>query len=281
MATMKSQTRAKKAEHKVVGFVLAMAVLSIFTTGKAQANFGSQTYAPKQQTVATVQQKIQQRRPGVQIATNTPQAMTARNGLPPVTLDSFVKNAGGNAESIYGDEGTTSVPPYYGFTYQNRINAGITGQRDTGLTTGHGSYLPSTWGADEFLAPPGEQSQSGSNGGNPKLNNADASLNTADQTEKQDLDSSDPATDPNVLKNLPPSPGPGYQPIFQHGVFVGYLSPALNALMQTDQAAAWTAFANSPDFVGGEGLKLSLLMETGAITPDQQAQLDSLALFGI
>ncbi|MFX9676748.1 hypothetical protein ABTO97_19115, partial [Acinetobacter baumannii] len=89
-----------------------------------------------------------------------------RGGLPATTLDSFVKNAGGNAEAIYGDEGTTKIPPYFGFSYDHRINAGITGSRDAGLTTGHGSTLPSAWGADEFLAPPGEMSLAGANGGN-------------------------------------------------------------------------------------------------------------------
>ncbi len=272
----KTENVGSKYVKQAVSLFMAIGALSILTTGEAKANFGSQRYAPKQQAVgANVQRMASQ----VQIAVNAPQTASASsNALPPTTLDSFVRNAGGNAEAIYGDEGTTSIPPYLGFSYSHRINAGITGQRDAGLTTGHGSYLPSTWGADEFLAAPGEQSQAGANGGNPRLNNADAALNTADQTEGMPAD---PSTDPNVLKNLPPSPGPGYQPIFQHGVFVGYLSPALNDLMQTDPAAAWTAFANSSDFTGPEGLRLSLLMETGAITPDQQAALNSMALFGL
>ncbi len=84
-------------------------------------------------------------------------------GLPPTTLDSFVQQAGGQAFYIYGDEGTDGPPPLNGFEPQNRINAGI--QADSaGLTTGHGSLLPSAWGKDEFIGGP-EMSMSGSGGG--------------------------------------------------------------------------------------------------------------------
>jgi hypothetical protein len=72
------------------------------------------------------------------------------NGLAPTTMDSFVYEAGGNAELIYGDEGTNNIPPYFGFDNTHRIIDGITGTRSQGLTTGHGSYLPSAWGGDEF-----------------------------------------------------------------------------------------------------------------------------------
>lgn len=121
------------------------------------------------------------------------------NGLPPTTLDSFVYNAGANAFNIYGDEGTgifagqvgpggsySAVAPdpgiltgissaptplgntpndttsvnYGGFTENMRINVGITSSAsNNGLTTGHSSYLPSAWGADEFLFPGGEWNQ--------------------------------------------------------------------------------------------------------------------------
>jgi hypothetical protein len=88
-------------------------------------------------------------------------------GLPPTSMDSFVRQAAGNAELIYGDEGDEGPPPYSEFEYQNRINSGITGIRDQGLTTGHGSMMPSAWGRDEFLG--AEWSLSGANGGNPQL----------------------------------------------------------------------------------------------------------------
>jgi hypothetical protein len=98
-----------------------------------------------------------------------------RNGLPPTRMDSFVLNAGAASDQIYGDEGTYDIPPFFGFGYENRINAGITGIRDKGLTTGHGSMMPSATGADEFIAPGnpgGEWSLSGVNNGNPRDNGA-------------------------------------------------------------------------------------------------------------
>ncbi len=71
-------------------------------------------------------------------------------GLPPTCLDSFVREAGGNASNIYGDEGTTKEPPLNNFTRNNRIDAGIL-NNNAGLTTGHESSLPSAWGGDEFV----------------------------------------------------------------------------------------------------------------------------------
>jgi hypothetical protein len=87
-----------------------------------------------------------------------------RNGLAPTNMDSFVYEAGGQAELIYGDEGTNNIPPYFGFTPASRINTGIIpgSVRSKGLTTGHGSMMPSAWGYDEFELPPyGEWSMSG------------------------------------------------------------------------------------------------------------------------
>lgn len=63
--------------------------------------------------------------------------------LPRTTLDSFVYQAGGQAEQIYGDEGVMGLPPINGLGGGNVINAGITGQRAAGLTTNHRSDLPS------------------------------------------------------------------------------------------------------------------------------------------
>lgn len=80
----------------------------------------------------------------------------AKNGskrLPPVRLDSFVEESGRN-DRIYGNEGAH----YSGFERENRISAGFHGARDAGLTTGHGSFLPSAWGRTE------ESSFSGPNG---------------------------------------------------------------------------------------------------------------------
>jgi hypothetical protein len=83
--------------------------------------------------------------------------------LPPTNLDSFVYQSG-YSDAIYGDE-STGLPPYYGFTADHRINAGITGQNAAGLTTGHGSFMPDAWGADEFLYGGGEWAMSGNGTG--------------------------------------------------------------------------------------------------------------------
>jgi hypothetical protein len=209
-------------------------------------------------------------------SSSTAPAPTTRNGLPPTNLDSFVRQAQSAAEFIYGDEGVYTPPPYSGFSKASRINAGIFDTRDAGLTTGHGTKMPDAWGADEFIMPPnGEWSLSGARG-------VTASNGPVDGTPAMtDFSPDDGSYGANSTANLPPSPGPGYQPIFQHGVFVGYMSPDLIALMQTDPTDAWTEFANSPEFVGPEGLRLSLLAETGAATPAQQAELESMALYGL
>lgn len=67
-------------------------------------------------------------------------------GLPPTRLDSFVFEAGGSAELIYGDEGDYGPPPFFGFSSEHHIEAGI---HSGGLTTGHRSGLPEAWGYPE------------------------------------------------------------------------------------------------------------------------------------
>jgi hypothetical protein len=54
--------------------------------------------------------------------------------LPQARFNSFVRQAGGNAERIFGDDGGSGVPPMSGYTDMSRINAGI---NSPGLTTGH------------------------------------------------------------------------------------------------------------------------------------------------
>lgn len=73
------------------------------------------------------------------------------NELPPTRLDSFVEQAHERKELIYGDESSWGYPPYFGFTQAHRIDSGIIGRRSAGLTTGHGSMMPSAVGRDEFL----------------------------------------------------------------------------------------------------------------------------------
>lgn len=87
-----------------------------------------------------------------------------RNGLPMTSTDSFVLNSGGEGELIYGGEGADGVPPYNEFTPAHRIERGITGTRAEGLTTFHGSLLPSASGNDEFIGGT-EWLQAGRSGG--------------------------------------------------------------------------------------------------------------------
>jgi len=162
-----------------------------------------------------------------------------RNGLPPTMFDSFVAEAGSQAELIYGDEGEKR-PPFMGFTYQHRIDAGISGRRDQGLTTGHGSYLPDAWGADEFIAPPGEWSQSGANGGqlawnNPGLPGA-MPINPVDPIDPTvaTYDPNNPYTDPSGTGISDPGPsytGPKYD-----------ISSSTSATMGTQPATSTSGF---------------------------------------
>lgn len=171
----------------------------------------------------------------------------SRNGLPPTRLDSFVSNAGGHAEHIYGDEGADGLPPYNGYNTVHRINTGIMGDRDLGLTTGHGSYMPDAVGADEFLAPPGEWSQSGVNNGDHQYNHAADALDAA-QAQGSTGGGNGQISEGELAAH--PKPGDDYQPMFQHGVFVGWWSPAEIALSQTDFPAALRLIMASDRFWG-------------------------------
>lgn len=122
----------------------------------AQGNFGRSSYrtneAPNQQTYGDSDYT------GKQLASNNGMGtlnlpMTAAvpldkvfgggRRLPKTTLDSFVRNAGGMADMIYGDEGADGLPPFFGFSEGHRIQRGI---HSGNLSTGHRSNLPSAWG---------------------------------------------------------------------------------------------------------------------------------------
>ncbi len=90
-----------------------------------------------------------------------------RNGLPRTTMDSFVMQAGGSANQIYGDEGANGKPPFDEFTPGHRIERGIT---SSGLTTGHASSLAPAWGGDEFVDSEGTTQSGGSSGGGSPAN---------------------------------------------------------------------------------------------------------------
>lgn len=163
-----------------------------------------------------------------------------RNGLPPTTLDSFVYEAGAHAEHIYGDEGVNGPPPYMGFGKSHRINAGIMDQRDAGLTTGHGSYMPDSFGKDEFIAPPGEWGQSG------YRNHSSASGFADDGTPTI----GGPGGSGGSPTDYGPPPGEGYQPATTCEGFVGWYSPEEVALSQTNFPQAFENFVYSGRYTG-------------------------------
>ncbi|HEY9776532.1 MAG TPA: hypothetical protein V6C81_22410 [Planktothrix sp.] len=114
------------------------------------------------------------------LSMNAAHAQAMRNGLPAVSTDGFVYEAGSQAEAIYGDECkkfgaemvTNNPPPIDGFEKENRIDSGIFDMRAAGLTTGHGEYLPDAWGADEWTGNEWDQAapqQTTVSGGNTNL----------------------------------------------------------------------------------------------------------------
>ncbi|MBX9951572.1 MAG: hypothetical protein K2Y39_20545 [Candidatus Obscuribacterales bacterium] len=162
-----------------------------------------------------------------------------RNGLPPTRMDSFVKEAKQHAAHIYGDEGTYGLPPYMGFSKVHRINTGIMDERDSGLTTGHGSYLPDAWGGDEFHQ--NEWTLSGERGRSAEDGFPDGlPVMTGTGSANPGMSS----------QNLPPPPGEGYQPAYTCEGFVGYYSPEEIALAQTDFPAAFDHFVHSDRYTG-------------------------------
>lgn len=163
------------------------------------------------------------------------QQIAARR-LPPCTMDSFVREAGGHAEHIYGDEGSNGLPPYQGFGKAHRINAGIMDTRDAGLTTGHGSLMPDAWGKDEFLG--AEWGRSGARG-----------HETSDGFEDGTPVTGGPGGSGGPADYGPP-PGEGYQPATTCEGFVGWYSPEEVALSQTDFPAAFEHFVYSGRYTG-------------------------------
>jgi hypothetical protein len=128
------------------------------------------------------------------------QTFPVRNGLPPTSMDSFVHEAAGSADLIYGDEGKWDIPPYDEFTVPHRINSGIFGVRDAGITTGHGSYMPDAWGGDEWTG--NEWSQSGANNGVP----------TGQTMQSPATKNETGALDPTSITGLPQTPGGAMPP---------------------------------------------------------------------
>ncbi|HEY9679904.1 MAG TPA: hypothetical protein V6C76_18010 [Drouetiella sp.] len=64
----------------------------------------------------------------------------------------------------------------------------------------------------------------------------------------------------------PPAPGPGYQPMTQHGQFVGWYSPEEVAMSQTDFPDALVSILKSNRYYGGIEGAASILYEIGKIS---------------
>lgn len=175
------------------------------------------------------------------------QQRPVRRNLPPVLMDSFIREAGSQAELIYGDEGANGLPPIDNFKKENRIDAGIHGITDLGLTTGHGSIMPDAWGADEFISPPGEWTQSGAKGNiaNPfSLAATNLDSRTSNRGGSGGSGSDVPPPDG------PPPPGEEWNsaPVSLHGTYDGYMTKReaedFNSGDRPRQAAAWESYAN-------------------------------------
>lgn len=220
---------------------IALMLLFVLSTSSAEA----QGFGNFQRQQAAYNQRVNQARAHyqarmvaqVQAHANDPPDW--RNGLPPTRTDSFVKEAKQHAAHIYGDEGVYGLPPYMGFSKVHRINTGIMDERDSGLTTGHGSYMPDAWGGDEFHQ--NEWSQSGERGHSAADGFPDG---------LPVMTGSGSGNPGGGSQNLPPPPGEGYQPAYTCEGFVGYYSPEEIALAQTDFPAAFDHFVHSDRYTG-------------------------------
>ncbi len=99
-----------------------------------------------------------------------------RNGLPDTRLDGLVNPSDARSEIVFGGEGNTGPPPVNGFEMQNRIGPTL----NPGLSTGHGSYLPSAQGAE------GEFSHSG--GFTPGAGDENPLMQLMESDLRQDMD---------------------------------------------------------------------------------------------
>lgn len=187
----------------------------------------------------------------------TPPSVAYRAFLPATQMDSFVQEAGAHANHIYGDEGTDGPPPYMGFNKPHRINTGILDKRDQGITTGHGSIMPDAWGRDEFLGL--ETDRSGARG----LTSAQGfPFGEPEYLPSGSGGGGGGGGTPNPY-GVPESPGPGYAPMTQHGILVGWYSPEEVELAQTDFRAALLSIINSDRYYGGQTGADSIRCELG------------------
>jgi hypothetical protein len=96
---------------------------------------------PAQNYVPSPSLRTGNQRLNLAVATRTILSQQGRSSLPVTNLDSFVYQSG-MSDSIYGDEGSSGLPPFYGMDESHTIGSGIS---SSGLTTGHASNMPSAW----------------------------------------------------------------------------------------------------------------------------------------
>lgn len=68
------------------------------------------------------------------------------------------------------------------------------------------------------------------------------------------------------MSGYPPKPGPDFQPMTQHGQFVGWYSPEEVALSQSDFPSALISILRSDRYYGGISGAASILFEIGKIS---------------
>jgi hypothetical protein len=163
--------------------------------------------------------------------------VAGRSSLPPTVMDSFVANAvqAKRGDAIYGDESQgENPPPFMGFTADHRINAGITGAQDAGLTTGHGSRLPDAWGRDEFIGGQ-EWSQGGPNNGAYNIVSTPDVQATPDGQVTPDQQMLASYDVPNVNPNVAPAVAPSYRKAYSTATAAGaYFASANSAVSLAD-----------------------------------------------
>ncbi len=160
----------RRCSRKVCLYSLVLVALLVNSTQPAQAQWTrssstSVSHSANKRTGVQSSRRLSMR-PIQQTGLSAAKTSTLSNrgrGLPPTSTDSFVRQAGIHAEHIFGDESLEGPPPYQYFQKLHRINSGINNERDSGLTTEHGSMMPDAWGRDEFSGAP-EFSQSGTKG---------------------------------------------------------------------------------------------------------------------
>lgn len=241
--------------RKILTAAAVLFVVQLGTTDGAQASNSRQTTKQLAAKAATV---TGMPFTGTYLApANLALQQAGAKKLPATRLDSFVRESGYD-DNIYGDEGEVGPPPYSQFQSFNRINAGIHGD-DQGLTTHHGSLLPSAWGKDEFIGGP-EMSVSGPSGAAvppvslpqplPVASDDDQSATGAwpDSDADGTANHGSPAGwDRNDPTNLPP----GFIGIYRDGYFIGSYDSTKETLDQYLKRTHPMSYQQLKNEVGG------------------------------